>query len=64
MASLGPMAQRMDLRERFGAPGHVWQIEAEPDGSAAVVMAGGKHRERVAKLLDRAERPSAMLGIR
>ena len=62
MASLGPLAERMDLRERFGAPGHVWQIEADADGAAVLVMAGGKHRERADTLLDRPERPPGMWG--
>lgn len=58
LASLGPLAGRMDLRERFGAAGHVWQLEVDAQRQAVLMMAGRKHSERVAELLDRDQRPT------
>lgn len=59
-AALGPLTRRLDLRQWLGAIGHVWQIEAGPNGDAMLVMAGGKHSERVAELLERPERAPLM----
>lgn len=63
-AALGPIAARMDLRERLGSPRHVWQIEAGADGQPQLVMAGGSHRERLRELLDRPERAPGTWGVR
>ncbi len=51
--ALNELSLRPDIRERFSAERHVWYVEADEDGSPVMVMAGGKHRERLATLLAR-----------
>ena len=56
------LSARPDIRNRISDPKHVWHVEVGDDGTPDLVMAGGRHRERLGNLLERPWNPGASWG--